>query len=159
MNVKRCVFRIGRLIEQGFGIDFERQILTAPDGRQARVHRQGRLYYLRAQLLESEQSTQMNPVWVDEHDMNEHAEDNEDAHTVGEHLDGQTAKGVREPRQPAEKERREHSFTHVPLRNWCKACVLVALKMRIRIGHGHVVRKESIKTRPQFQLDYMFPWG
>ena len=31
MNVKRCIFSIGRLIEQGFGIDFENQILTGPD--------------------------------------------------------------------------------------------------------------------------------
>ena len=39
MNVKRCIFSVGRLIEQGFGIDFEKQILTGPDGRRARIHR------------------------------------------------------------------------------------------------------------------------
>ena len=41
MNVKRCIFNIGRLIEQGFRIDFERQVFTGPDGRQAQLHRQG----------------------------------------------------------------------------------------------------------------------
>ena len=109
MNVKRCIFSIGRLIEQGFRIDFERQVLTGPDGRQARVHRHGRLYHLRAQLLETERATQVNPVWVDEQgnekEMNEHEGDNENAHAVGEQMDVQTAKGVIEPRQPTENER------------------------------------------------------
>ena len=59
MNVKRWIFNIGRLIEQGFRIDFERQVLTGPDGRQAQIHRQGRLYHLRAQLLETERATQV----------------------------------------------------------------------------------------------------
>ena len=74
--------------------------------------------HLRAQLLETERATQVNPVWVDEqgneNEMNEHGVDNENAHTVGEQMDVQTAKGVREPRQPTEKERSEHSLTHVP---------------------------------------------
>ena len=58
MNVKRCIFSIKRLIEQGSRIDFERQVLKGPDGddRQAQIHRQGRLYHLRAQLLETERS-------------------------------------------------------------------------------------------------------
>ena len=89
MNVKRCIFSIGRLIEQFFRIDFERQVLTGPDGRQAQIHRQERLYHLRAQLLETERATQVNPVWVDdeqgnENEMNEHGVDNENAHTVKE---------------------------------------------------------------------------
>ena len=161
MNVKRCIFSIVRLIEQGFGIDFERQILTGPDGRQARVHRQGRLYYLRAQLLESEQSAQMNPVWVDEQgneqEMNEHAEDNENAHTVGEQMDGQTAEGVREPRQPTEKERRGHSWTRVPFRIWCEACVLSRSKENPHRPRTLYERKHQDKTT--IQLDHMFPWG
>ena len=77
MNVKRCIFNITRLIEQGFRMDFERQVVTGPDGRQAQIHRHGRLYTQWAQM------------------------------------DVQTAKGVREPRQPTEKERSEHSLTHV----------------------------------------------
>ena len=40
----------------------------------------------------------MNPVWVDEQgnekEMNEHGVHNENAHTVGEQMDVQTAKGV-----------------------------------------------------------------
>ena len=121
MNVKWCIFSIGRLIEQGVRIDFETQVLTGPDGRQAQIHRQGGLYHLRAQLLETERATQVNPVLVDEQgnekEMNEHRVDNENAHTVGEQMDVQTAKGVREPRQPTEKERSEHSLTHVPFRS------------------------------------------
>ena len=66
MNVKRCIFSIGRLIEQGLSMYFERQVLTRPDGRQAQTHRQECLYHLRAQLLETERATQVNPVWVDE---------------------------------------------------------------------------------------------
>ena len=108
MNVKRCIFSIGRLIEQGFRIDFARHVLTGPDGRQAQIHRQGRLYYLPAQLLETERATQVNPVWVEEpgneKEMNEHGVDNENVHTVGEQMDVQTAKGVRKPRQPTEKD-------------------------------------------------------
>ena len=42
MNVKRCIFSIGHLIEQDFRTDFERQVLTGPDGRQAPIHRQER---------------------------------------------------------------------------------------------------------------------
>ena len=45
MIVKRCISSIGRLIEQCFRIDFERQVLTGPDGRQAQIHRQERLYH------------------------------------------------------------------------------------------------------------------
>ena len=157
MNVKRCIFSIGRLVEQGFGVDFEKQILTGPDGRQARVHRQGRLYYLRAQLLESWQSTQVNPVWVDEcgneQEMNEHGESRVNSDTVGEPLDGQTAKGVREPRQPSEKERREHSLNHVPFRNWCKACVLSRSKENPHRPRTLYERKHQDKTT--IQLDHM----
>ena len=69
-------------------------------------------------LLETERSTQVNPVWVEEagndKEMNEHGVDHENAHAVGEQMDVQTAKGVREPRQPSEKERSEHNLTHVP---------------------------------------------
>ena len=83
----------------------------------------------------------MNPVWVDEQEMNEHLEDNENAHTVGEQMDGQTAKGVREPRQPTQKERREHSLTHVPNRNWSEACVL-SLKRKSTSG-TEVIRKKA----------------
>ena len=76
MNVKRCIFSIGRLKEQGFRIHVERQVLTGQDGRQAHIHRQGRLDHLRAQLLEAEGATQVNPVWADEQgnekEMNEH---------------------------------------------------------------------------------------
>ena len=86
MNVKRYIFIIGRLIEQRFRIDFERQVLTGPDGRQAQIQRQGRLYHLRAQLLETERATQVNPVGVEdpghEKEMNEHEVDNDNAHTV-----------------------------------------------------------------------------
>ena len=96
INVKRCIFSIGRLIEQGFRIDFEGQVLTRPDGRQAQIHRQVRLYHMRAQLLEAERAAQVNPVRVDgqgnEKEMNEHGVDNENAHTVGEQMDVQTAK-------------------------------------------------------------------
>ena len=161
MNVKRCIFSIGRLIEQAFGIDFEKQILTGPDGRQARVHRQGRLYYLRAQLLESWQSPQVNPVWVDERgneqERNEHGESRANSDTVGEPMYGQTAKGVREPRQPTEKERREHSLTYVPFRNCCKACVLLRSKENPHRPRKLYERKHQDKT--SIQLDYMFPCG
>ena len=107
MSVKRCIFSIGRLIEQGFRIDFERQVLTGPDGREAQIDRQGRLYHLRAQLLETERATQVNPVRVEEpgneKEMDEHEVDSENAHTVCEQMDVQTARSVREPRQPTEK--------------------------------------------------------
>ena len=132
MNVKRCIFSIGRLIEHYFRIDFEGHVLTGPDGRQAQIHRQERLYHLRAQLFETERAAQVNPVRVDgqgnEKEMNEHGVDNENAHTVGEQMDVQTAKGVREPRQPTGKERSEHSLARVPFRSWCKACVLARSK-------------------------------
>ena len=129
-NVKRCIFSIGCLIEQLQNLFRE----TGPQRtrwRQAQKHRHGRLYHLRAQLLETERATQVNPVWVDEQgnekEMNEHGVDNENAHTVGEQMDVQTAKSVREPRQPTEKELSEHSLTHAPFRSWCKACVLAQL--------------------------------
>ena len=81
MNVKRCIVSIGRLIQQGFRIDFENQTLTGPHGRQAQVDRQRRLCYLRAHLRESGQTTQENPVWIDtqehEHEMDGHAKDTE----------------------------------------------------------------------------------
>ena len=161
MNVKRCIFSIGRLIEQGFRIDFGRQVLTGPDERQAQTHRQGRLYHLRAQLLETERATQVNPVWVEEQrkekEMNEHGVDNENAHTVGEQTDVQTAKGVKERRQPTEKERSEHSLTHVPFRSWCKACVLARSK-----EHPHrplMLYERKHKDKTTIQLDYMFPWS
>ena len=132
MNVKRCSVTIGRLIEQGFRIDFENQTLTGPHGRQAQGDRQRRLCHLRAHLRESGQTTQENPVWVDtqehEHEMDWHAKDHKNGHICGEQMDGQTAKGVKEPRQPTEKEPREHSLTHVPCANWFKACVLARSK-------------------------------
>ena len=30
MNVKRCISSIGRLIDQGFGVDFEKQVIVGP---------------------------------------------------------------------------------------------------------------------------------
>ena len=66
MKVKRCIFSIGRLIEQVFRIDFERQVLPGPDGRQAQIHRQGRMYHLRAQLVETKRAKEVNPVRVEE---------------------------------------------------------------------------------------------
>ena len=156
MNVKRCIFSIGRLIDQGFGVDFEKQVLVGPGGRKVRVHRQGRIYYLRAQLLEHGQATQMNPVWVDERGNEQEMNEREDANgeTVGEPMDGQTAKGVRESRQPTEKERREHSLTHVPFRNWCQGC---RAEKKILIGHEHCTR-EKHQDKTTIQLDCMFPW-
>ena len=160
MNVNRCIFSIGRLIEQGLRIDFERQVLTGPDGRQAQTHRQERLYHLRAQLLETERATQVNPVWADEQgneqEMNEHGVDNENAHTVGEQMDVQTAKGLREPRQPTEKERSEHSLTRVPFRSWCKTCVLARSKENPHRPLTLSERKHKDKTT--IPLDHMFPW-
>ena len=161
INVKRCIFSIGRLIEQGFGVDFEKQVLIAPGGRKVRVHRQGRLYYLRARLLELGQTTQMNPVWVDERgneqEMNEHGESNANSDTVGAPMDGQTAKAVRDRRQPTENERHEHSLTHVPFRNWCKACVLSRSKENPHQQRTLYERMHQDKTT--IQLDYMFPWN
>ena len=125
------------------------------------MHRQGRLYYLSAQLLELGQTTQMNPVWVDERgneqEMNEHGESNANSDTVGGPMDGQTAKGVRESRQPTENERCEHSLTHVPFRKWCKACVLSRSKGNPHRPRTLYERKHQDKTT--IQLDYMFPWG
>ena len=146
MNVKRCIFSIGRLIEQGFKIDFERQVLTGPD--------------VRAQLLEQERATQVNPVWVEEpgneKEMNEHEVGNENAHTVCEQMDVQKARGVREPRQPTERERSEHSLTQVPFRSWCKACVLAHSKDNPHRPLTLYERKRKDKTT--IQLDYMFSW-
>ena len=63
-------------------------------------------------LRETERSTQVNPVWVEEpgneKEMNEHGGRPRECYTVGEQMDVQTATGVREPRQPTEKERSEH---------------------------------------------------
>ena len=73
--------------------------------------------------------------------------------TVGEPMDGQTAKGVREPRQPSEKERREHSLNHVPFRNWCKACVLSRSKENPHRPRTLYERKHQDKTT--IQLDHM----
>ena len=67
-----------------------------------------------------------------------------------------TAKGVREPRQQTEKERREHSLTHVPFRNWCKACVLSRSKENTHRPRTLYERKNQDKTT--IQLDYMFLW-
>ena len=74
--------------------------------------------------------------------MNERGVDNENVHTVGEQMDVQTAKGVREPRQPPDKERSEHSLTHVPFRSWCKACVLARSKENHKSTTG-IVREKT----------------
>ena len=63
---------------------------------------------------------------------------------------------MREPRQPTEKERSEHSLTHVPFRSWCKACVLARLKENPYRPLTLYERKHKDKTT--VQLDYMFPW-
>ena len=121
----------------------------------------GRLYHLRAQLLETERAKHVNPVWVqelgNEKEMNEHEGVNENAHTVCEQMDVQTAKGVRVPGQPTEKERSERSLTHVPFRSWCKACVLARSK-----GNFHrplTLYERKHKDKITIQLDDMFPWG
>ena len=119
-----------------------------------------RLYHLRAQLLETERATQVNPVWVDEQgnekEMNEHGVDDENRHTVREQMDVQTAKGVREPRQPTGKERSEHCLTNVPFRSWCKACVLARSKENPHRPLTLYERKHKDKTT--IPLDHMFPW-
>ena len=77
-------------------------------------------------------------------------------------MDGQTAKGAKEPRQQTEKERREHSLTHVPCANWFKACVLARSKENPHRPRTQYERKHQDKTT--IQLDYIFPviakfWG
>ena len=63
----------------------------------------------------------------------------------------------REPRQPSEKERREDSLTHVPFRNWCRACVWSRSEENPHRPQTLYERKHQDKTT--IQLDYTFPWG
>ena len=162
INVKRCVFSIGRLIEQDFRIDFEGQVLTGPDGRQAQIHRQGRLYHFRPQSLETERATPVNPVWVDEqgneNEMNEHGcRQRERPHSGRTDGCSDSKRCERASTTNREKERSEHSLTHVPFRSWCKACVLARSKENPHRPLTLSERKHKDKTT--IPLDCMFPRG
>ena len=56
-----------------------------------------------------------------------------------------------DPRQPSRQEKEEHEMTHLPLRNWCRHCIMER-------GREEDCRKtmEDERQVPEVHLDYMF---
>ena len=55
------------------------------------------------------------------------------------------------PRQPIQQEKEEHEMTHLPIRSWCRHCIM-------RRGREEDCRKSMEEERqvPEVHLDYMF---
>ena len=83
-------------------------------------------------------------------DENENNEEMEEDEGLGELGKRQVVKR-HDPSKPTNEERREHEFTHVPFRSWCRHCV------RGR-GKEEACKKveDSERQVPQVSVDYMF---
>ena len=98
--------------------------------------------------------TPLNPLRVDDFPGPPHLESEvrhgmvggRDEETVGEEVEGSgrhRAKALRDPRTPSERERREHTLTHLPYRSWCTICVGAK---RYALPHPHQDEISDIAT-------------
>ena len=66
--------------------------------------------------------------------------------------EGRPPRMARNPKQPSRAEVLKHRLTHIPYRNWCKACVLA----RARDNQHRSIQGGDEPQIPRIGIDYAF---
>ena len=96
--------------------------------------------------MDSESEEAVLKAYEDDVAKKDEAEVDDDELVVNE---GVAPKIIRDPGQPSEKERREHSMTHVPYRSWCPHCVRGRAKGRLR----RRLQDQEVPEMPRAAID------
>ena len=162
-DVRRAIFSVGVMEEHGWRTTIDKnEKAIVRDQVHLPMTMEGRLYIVTATVLKVVRATgALNGVLVMPLDMEEHADDAVEDITGTQAParleDVQLPRETRLPQDPHPAEKRLHSLTHIPHRDWCDICV----KARGRDeGHDHAEEATRITDKVDglevVQMDYTY---
>ena len=70
--------------------------------------------------------------------------------------EGRSPNALTVPEGPSQREREEHSLTHIPYRDWCEHCVRARARRRAHRRRDKQIKKEELQRVTRIYMDFFY---